>query len=356
MAKRHFLQLAHTLDFGKHRVAGALMSEKLDGMRVFWDGGISRGLPISQVPYANVNKKGHLVQEPVATGLWSRYGNVIRAPERFLDQLPPCLLDGELYAGPGLFQYTTSVVKDHVPGPGWNDIRFMVFDSPRPDIIFENGEINETNFKRKLVGCYEWAKKRMISAIPARVYGRFIDMHQWLCENLQETPWLRIHHQRMLSAINAIAIAEIEARLNEVVAANGEGVVVRDPGSIWLPERSHRVLKFKPFNDAEGVVTGYVWGRETALGSKLLGLMGALILDFNGKRLELSGFTDAERRMTFESDGDFEEGYKYPGTEASGAWLNLNFPRGSTVTFRYRELTVDGLPKEARYFRKRGEE
>jgi ATP-dependent DNA ligase len=41
MAKREFLMLAH-----KHEgqnILGWLYSEKLDGMRCFWDGGITRG-------------------------------------------------------------------------------------------------------------------------------------------------------------------------------------------------------------------------------------------------------------------------------------------------------------------------
>ncbi|MCH7649284.1 MAG: hypothetical protein IIA83_11860 [Thaumarchaeota archaeon] len=31
---------------------------------------------------------------------------------------------------------------------------------------------------------------------------------------------------------------------------------------------------------------------------------------------------------------------------------NPKFPRGSIVTYRYRESTDDGLPKEARFWRK----
>ena len=41
-------------------------------------------------------------------------------------------------------------------------------------------------------------------------------------------------------------------------------------------------------------MTGFTSGRETNKGSRLLGKIGALITDFNGKRLELSGLTDTE--------------------------------------------------------------
>ena len=33
-----------------------------------------------------------------------------------------------------------------------------------------------------------------------------------------------------------------------------------------------------------------------------------------------------------------------------------SFKRGQTVTFKYRELTDDGIPKEARYWRRRDAE
>ena len=33
-----------------------------------------------------------------------------------------------------------------------------------------------------------------------------------------------------------------------------------------------------------------------------------------------------------------------------------HFKRGQTVTFKYRELTSDGIPKEARYWRRRDTE
>ena len=44
-------------------------------------------------------------------------------------------------------------------------------------------------------------------------------------------------------------------------------------------------------------MVGFTSGRETHKGSRLLGKIGALIVDYQGKRLELSGLTDAEREF-----------------------------------------------------------
>jgi ATP-dependent DNA ligase len=159
----------------------------------------------------------------------------------------------------------------------------------------------------------------------------------------------------------------VNARLEEVVAAGGEGLILRNLNSVWEPQRSWNVLKVKPFQDAEVRVRGYVWGRETDKGSKLLGLMGALVCDFKGKRLEISGFTDDERRMRmFDPEGSFStvelEGFartageQNPGREVDvNLFFNPKFPVGSTVTIRYRELTAAGVPKEAKYWRHRPE-
>ena len=82
--RREFLQLANKFKVGKHNPAGMWVSEKLDGARVFWDGGITRGMATTSVPWANIwdpKKPGELKKKikPFATGLWSRYGNPIIA-------------------------------------------------------------------------------------------------------------------------------------------------------------------------------------------------------------------------------------------------------------------------------------
>ena len=113
MPRREFLQLAHTYDAAKHKIAGWYVSEKLDGTRAFWDGGLSRGQPTKLIPWASVidpkTKKPKDRVKPVATGLWSRYGNPIMAPDWFLDSLPPIFLDGELWTGRGSFQLCRSI-------------------------------------------------------------------------------------------------------------------------------------------------------------------------------------------------------------------------------------------------------
>lgn len=355
--KREFLQLAQSYNAKKHGVAGWFVSEKLDGMRAFWDGGISRGVLAAHIPWANTEKDARLKEAPVATGLWSRYGKVIHAPEGWLDRLPAIFLDGELYAGRQQFQKLISTVKDHKAGAGWHDVQFRVLDSPPVNNIFADGIINNTNFKKEIdfLAIQQWLINERHPFQSTGPAWDFQQRNNWLQRRVGINDTVVVHGQERLPFSTKEAQERLEAKLEEVLSLGGEGLVIKAPNNLWVPERSWGVLKFKPWHDAEGTVIGYTWGRETDKGSKLLGKMGALILKSdNGREFMLSGFTDAEREMTLKDDdpGAAQEPELLPGMKATDFWENYNFPRGSRVTYRYRELTDDGVPKEARYWRK----
>jgi hypothetical protein len=92
----------------------------------------------------------------------------------------------------------------------------------------------------------------------------------------------------------------------------------------------------------------------TKRGSKHLGKIGALILDYDGSRLELSGLTDIERE--FANNGMAIYAAANPGQDMPNGTFGKCFKVGQLITFKYRELSKDGIPKEARYLRPRGEE
>jgi ATP-dependent DNA ligase len=171
---------------------------------------------------------------------------------------------------------------------------------------------------------------------------------------------VRLHIQTQLPFSVDEAKEQANNYMEEVVTRGGEGIIVRAPRSYWVPKRMHTMLKVKPENDSEGTVIGYYWGEETTLGSKLLGLMGSLIVHWNGKTFKLSGFTDGERILCRKFDSNYsaarEEGINNPGQKVSDDVHSVRFPRGTQITFSYRELTNDGLPKEARYMRVRTDE
>lgn len=332
-----------------------------------WDGGISRGLDAREVPYANTAKDARFVDRPVATGLWSRYGKVIHAPAWWLDALPTGVnLDVELWCGRGTFQEMRSVVGRLTPDDaGWRRVKAVALDAPGWHAVLADGELTGTNWKTILHrGMMDWVVANshnhpkegdaQVAFKPFMGFGQpdecFRRLRE-LWEGQHSDAW-QPHEQVKLPGILADARSVVDDMLLLVTEGGGEGLVLRSGTSAWVPKRVPWVLKVKKLSDAEGTVVGYTWGRETSLGSKLLGMMGALVLDFRGKRLELSGFTNEERQMVGGPDAVPGEGFHREGQDVK-TWHNPTFPIGSKVTFTYRELTVDGIPKEARYLRKR---
>ncbi|MDC0662916.1 DNA ligase [Marinobacter sp. SS21] len=96
------LLLAETYQQGMS-LEGYWISEKLDGVRAFWDG----------------------------EQLQSRQGHVFNAPAWFIAGFPDQPLDGELWMGRQRFSELSAAVRRYLPDPQeWRQIRFMVFDLP----------------------------------------------------------------------------------------------------------------------------------------------------------------------------------------------------------------------------------
>ena len=368
MARREFLQLAKKFVMGKDDPSGMYISEKLDGTRVFWDGGISRGLATTEVPWANIihPKTGELKDniKPVATGLWSRYGNPVMAPDWWLNRLPQIFLDGELFAGRGNFQTLRSIVAKKVAEEeAWRDVQFAVFGCPPAERVFAAGEIKNSNMVLDIdpVSILKFVQQRAEEGTAEQFVctamreATFEHELNYLQSALPQDDLVYLHRHDLLSDDRAKAELSMGHFMSEVLNEGGEGVMLRDPQSIWTPKRVGSLLKLKPFTDDQGTLVGFVSGRQTDKGSKLRGLIGAMVLDYKGKRLEMSGFTDKERR--FATEEMTKHAYNNPGKEMpTHLYARLvegtQFKIGDTIEFRYRELSDDGIPKEARYLRK----
>jgi DNA ligase 1 len=118
--------------------------------------------------------------------------------------------------------------------------------------------------------------------------------------------------------------AALKAKLAEIVKAGGEGLMLHRADAPYVTGRNDALLKLKPLDDAEAKVIAHLPGK-----GKYAGMMGALQVEMaDGKRFQIgTGFTDAVR---------------------------ANPPAiGATVTFTYRGLTKNGLPRFASFLRVR---
>ena len=117
--------------------------------------------------------------------------------------------------------------------------------------------------------------------------------------------------------------AELQSRLASVVVAGGEGLMLHLASAPIASGRGDALMKLKPHLDAEAVVVALRGGS-----GKYRGVVGALEVEApDGRRFLVgSGLTDAQRRDP---------------------------PRpGQTITYRYRDLTSNGLPRFATYVRR----
>ena len=105
------VMLAHPYDPARDDPSGWLMSEKMDGVRCYWNG----------------------------TTMYTRTGKLFYPPQSWKDQLPQIALDGELWSGRDDFQKIVSIVrqKNAPDEEDWKTIKFMVFDAPLIKGTFE---------------------------------------------------------------------------------------------------------------------------------------------------------------------------------------------------------------------------
>ena len=132
-------------------------------------------------------------------------------------------------------------------------------------------------------------------------------------------PWLQAVPQFRLTDTPAL-----QKKLREIVRQGGEGLMLHRADAAFETGRPSTLLKLTPWLDAEATVVAHLPGK-----GKYAGLTGALQMEMpDGRHFALgSGLSDAQRRNP-------------P-------------PVGTLVTYRYRELTQNGMPRFPRYLRVR---
>ena len=234
------------------------MSEKLDGVRAYWNG----------------------------SQFLSRQGNRYFAPDWFTAGLPNVPLDGELWLGRKKFQRTVSIARRQDGTDLWKELQYLVFDAPA------------------VAGDFEDRLKAVVDLV-GNSRARYARPHeQAICKG-------RLHLLDELSRIEALG---------------GEGLMLRQPGSLYAAGRSSTLLKVKTFHEADARVTGHQPGT-----GRHKGRLGALVVELaDGTRFNVgTGFSDRERESP-------------P-------------PIGSMITFKFQELSDGGVPRFPSFVRLRGD-
>ena len=240
--------------------SGWLVSEKFDGVRAIWDG----------------------------QRLRFRSGRLIDAPDDFIRRLPAQPLDGELWLGHGRFDELSGLVRRTAGGPpnAWQDIHYQLFELPG-------------------------------------AAGTFAQRAQALAQIVRQSSassgWPALHAVPQTPVADARALQQ---RLDAVVRAGGEGLMLHRADAPWQTGRSDVLRKFKPQDDAEATVIGHLPGRGA-----LAGQTGALqVRDDQGRVFDLgSGLSAVQRQAP-------------PAI-------------GTRVTYTHRGVTNHGQPRFATFMR-----
>ena len=184
-------------------VSGWYMSEKLDGVRAYWDG-------------------EHLV---------SRNGNIFEAPAFFTKEFPKFKLDGELWSRRASFDEISSIVR--------------------------TGEAKATQPKESQ-GCAASAAPNKWQQLTYNIFevpeakGNLLQR----LSNVKETSYLKLIKQ-----IKVKDKANLKSFLKSVEEKGGEGVVVRDGSLPYYTGRDKNALKVKSYQDTECKIVGYNEGK-----------------------------------------------------------------------------------------------
>lgn len=132
-------------------ISDYLVSEKLDGVRGFWDG----------------------------EKLYSRSGRLIAVPDWFVEHFPEYSIDGELWMGRGTFEQMSSLARRKTPVEvEWEKVKFMIFDLPESPKIFADR--------------YQEAKKQLsdvsvyLAVIEQKQIDDLLKLESWLLQVIAE--------------------------------------------------------------------------------------------------------------------------------------------------------------------------
>jgi len=231
-------------------VSGWVMSEKLDGIRGFWDG-----------------KK-----------LISRGGLILNPPKTWTLGFPNFAIDGELWTKRSNFEEVSSIIRRKIPDNRWQNVSFNIFEVPNQQ-------------------------------------GGILQRLKVLQDYLRQQPSKTI---KIIKQIPVKSKQHLNTFLNKIIKKKGEGIVVRNPKTLYQTGRLSSALKVKKFQDDECIVLEILKGT-----GKYTNKMGSLKCKTKtGEILKVgTGFTDAQRQnppaigseITFKYYGlTKNKKYKYP--------------------------------------------
>ena len=209
-------------EFDKHNIDGWFMCEYLSGVMCFWDGGISRGQFLRDIPWAHTPT--HSSDATLSTGLWDDKLNPVPIKDNWANQIPCVPVEGILHKENG-------------------DIFLAATGSPCYTEIFKSGFVSkaQTGCTFSLSKNLAWIKTRKQEVIPdltsLPLNTTFIDELKFLSYNLTThgAPVYLLKHKQLPHK-------KAHKALREELLKYPQGVVLRNPQSVWSADSNKDYL------------------------------------------------------------------------------------------------------------------
>jgi len=210
--------------------------------------------------------------------LLTRGGMKLTPPKWFIKNYPPFAIDGELWTKRNDFENISSIVRTKNADDRWKLITHNIFEVPN-----QQGGLLER-----------------LSVLKSHLFSHSV-------------PHLKVLKQTQIQSKQ-----QLQNFLIEVTSHKGEGVVVRNPNTLYQTGRLSSALKVKQYLDTECTILEILPGK-----GKYQNMMGSVLCQTDsGKKLKIgSGFKDKDRanppaigsKITFKYYGFTKKGsFKYP--------------------------------------------
>ncbi len=223
MKTRDFLMKPQQYPNSHINLAGWFTCEYKHGLHCFWDGGISRGELLRDIPWAHTPTP--VSDRTISTGIWSYNLAPIPATDSWLNKLPAVFLEGVIYKEEGVKYFGATA-------------------SPSPAVIFNDGVLNlfnKTKLKFNRERNLKWLKTRRDTVIPhletLPIATRFDLELEFLALKLSSygTPCHLLRHRQLPKT-------GVKEAINYELTNNPNGITLRSPESFWNPTKTGNYL------------------------------------------------------------------------------------------------------------------
>lgn len=332
-----FLCKAHSANLDTD-YSGYILSRKLNGFSMLWDGGISAGKPIGHILWGK--ERANEDRFTKCTGLWTGDGHIIHAPEWWYKDFPAFApLQGECWFNDNksYSSVCNCTAKNSLDDPRWHSLKFIVYNY-KPYCLFPGVKPEFFMSNPTFKACYDNITYHNRLNYILYIFNDYQLAHSSIANLID---FSIVHHDKDYNSTNCKTLGEYLSAVTSG-ANSWEGLMLANPNGLYTCGRSYDLLKLKPEYDVEVTVIGYNQGDK-----RHIGRMGSLkvklkwneqVESFHGGRKEF-----VNKTVYFDVGGGFSD------LERDWNFVYKRFTVGRVINIKFNEVGENGSIPSARW-------